>query len=240
MAIKYFQKGFNYSQDGPGNRLVYHLQGCNLKCPWCSNPEGMDIGADSLSASVDELFNEAKSCELMFFDNGGVTLTGGEASLQFDEVVCFFRKLKESGISTCIETNGTSNRLPEILRFTDYFICDLKHWNNNTFQSFCGGNLETVKANIFKAAENKKNPLIRIPLIHTFNSSEKDAEEFSRFFKTLNGEFRIELLKYHEFGKDKYQKCNREYTFKDGFVSDEEYNLFFETLKNNGLNLIKT
>ena len=42
-TIGIFQKGFNYSQDGPGNRLVYHLSGCNLKCPWCSNPEGMEI-----------------------------------------------------------------------------------------------------------------------------------------------------------------------------------------------------
>ena len=39
--MKIFQKGFNYSQDGDGNRLVYHMQGCNLKCPWCANPEGM-------------------------------------------------------------------------------------------------------------------------------------------------------------------------------------------------------
>ncbi|MFD1401922.1 MULTISPECIES: 4Fe-4S cluster-binding domain-containing protein [Robinsoniella] len=26
-------------QDGPGNRLFYHLQGCNMRCPWCGNPE---------------------------------------------------------------------------------------------------------------------------------------------------------------------------------------------------------
>ncbi|MBQ7261532.1 MAG: 4Fe-4S cluster-binding domain-containing protein [Lachnospiraceae bacterium] len=41
--MSYFQKGFNYSQDGRGNRLVYHLQGCNMRCPWCANPEGLDV-----------------------------------------------------------------------------------------------------------------------------------------------------------------------------------------------------
>ena len=43
MKLKVFQKGFNYSQDGEGNRLIIHLQGCNMKCPWCSNPEGMPL-----------------------------------------------------------------------------------------------------------------------------------------------------------------------------------------------------
>ena len=41
--MRIFQKGFNYSQDGPGNRLVYHLQGCNLRCGCCHNPDTWEL-----------------------------------------------------------------------------------------------------------------------------------------------------------------------------------------------------
>ena len=59
MTLKIFQRGFNYSQDGQGNRLVYHLQGCNLLCPWCANPEGMDgNGPDTFVMSAEDLYAE--------------------------------------------------------------------------------------------------------------------------------------------------------------------------------------
>ena len=58
--MRIFQRGFNFSQDGPGNRLVYHLQGCNLRCPWCSNPEGLDLHGGT-PAAVEELLDGAAS-----------------------------------------------------------------------------------------------------------------------------------------------------------------------------------
>ena len=61
-----FQKGFNYSQDGPGNRLVYHLAGCNMFCPWCSNPEGLKKTENTQQYTVEELFQEVCSCKMMF------------------------------------------------------------------------------------------------------------------------------------------------------------------------------
>ena len=75
MRIEIFQKGFNYSQDGEGNRLVYHFCGCNMRCMWCANPEGFAEKGGVLSPNGSpytpvSLAAEAISCKAMFFDGG--------------------------------------------------------------------------------------------------------------------------------------------------------------------------
>ncbi len=121
--IKIFQKGFNYSQDGPGNRLVYHMQGCNFRCKWCSNPESMEnVCKTTVNYSPEEIADEAKRCKMMFFDGGGVTFTGGEPTVQFEELFNTLRILKENEIHTAIETNGScgqTDRAATVCRFFD-------------------------------------------------------------------------------------------------------------------------
>ena len=108
--IRIFQKGFNFSQDGPGNRLVYHLQGCNLRCPWCSNPEGLALEGGT-PCSIAELVAEVQRSRMMFFDGGGVTLTGGEVTLQFPAVKEFLTQLHQQGTSS-IMTPSSTKRSP--------------------------------------------------------------------------------------------------------------------------------
>ena len=88
--MKIFNKGFNFNQDGPGNRLVYHLSGCNMRCMWCANPEGFscDAGEDF---SPESILEECVSCKPMFFSGGGVTFTGGEATIQHFELLKLLR-----------------------------------------------------------------------------------------------------------------------------------------------------
>ncbi len=243
--IHIFQKGFNYSQDGPGNRLVYHLCGCNLKCPWCSNPEGMEITKQSISLEIDEIVKEAISCKMMFFDGGGVTLTGGEVTCQKDNVEKLLKKLKENGIHTCIETNASLKNCEEIFEAVDYMIADFKSPDPEKLKDITGADLETIKENLLFRAKTGKPLLVRIPLINGFNTGKENAALFSEFFEELkvksgNENLYFEILTYHEYGKEKYEKAGKEYTVENGFVTPDDVKILAEEIKNKNLKLIHT
>lgn len=242
MGLRIFQKGFNYSQDGPGNRLVYHLQGCNLRCPWCANPEGLAL-AGGTEHTVDELVEEVMRSRLMFFDGGGVTLTGGEVTLQFDAVKDFLSRLHGQGIHTCIETNGICKRLPELFPVLDLLIMDVKHHDPAAHQAVTGLPNQFTLDNITAAIKAEQPLALRIPLIGGFNASEADAHCFAALFKRLGvpGSATVELLTYHEYGKAKYAALGMDYTMTaEAKVNRQQLRVYTEILEAAGLTLINT
>ncbi len=240
LTLSVFQKGFNYSQDGRGNRLVYHLQGCNLKCPWCSNPEGMEFSEGS-GTPVEDILNEALSCRPMFFDGGGVTFTGGECTCQFEALLQALTLLKKAGVSTAIETNGTAPRLPELFGLVDELIMDCKHYDPDVHSQILGASNGIILSNLAAAAAKHPDLLIRIPLIRGFNASEEDMERFAELFLRLGADkARIELLPYHEYGKDKWTQRGREYTVHNAFISPAQREQNEEILRRRGLTVVRT
>ena len=233
--MKIFSKGFNFSQDGPGNRLVYHLSGCNMRCIWCSNPEGMDKNAGK-DYSVDEIVAECVSCKPMFFSGGGVTFTGGEATLQFDELNVILSLLQKEGINTCIETNGTAPRLVELSPYIDYLIMDFKHFNSDKLREYTGIGNENIMKNFETLSKSRSQLLIRIPLINGFN--EDSPEGFATYFKNSSAKnVCFEFLPYHEYGKEKWKT---EYKVKNGFINGKILKEFIDTFQKYDLTVINT
>ena len=244
-SIYIFQKGFNYSQYGPGNRLVYHLAGCNLKCPWCSNPEGLTLTDKAEKISLEDVVKEALSARMILIDGGGVTLTGGEITCQRNAVLKLIKELKKSNINTCIETNASLPDCDEILEAVDYMIADFKTPSPEKARDILGADIEIIKKNLILRARTGKPLLVRIPLIHYFNCSEEDAVGFGEFFSQLQSESKgnnisFEILTYHEFGKEKYDKLGLEYTVTDGYTTQEDVRILANEITKRKLKLINT
>ena len=248
MKLNIFQKGFNYSQDGQGNRLVYHLQACNMHCPWCSNPEGMHADNPLCTAkkpmmhyTPEEIVKEAQSCQAMFFDGGGVTFTGGEPTLQFEALEQTLSALKKEGFHTTIECNASHPHLPNLFPLIDELIMDFKHWDDEMHKKITGINNQTVKKNIAEALHKHPNVLIRTVLVHGVNDTVTDAEHFAEFYCQFDtSHARFEFLPYHEYGKKKWEQCGREYLVKDGYVSQEIVGQYERIYREKGLNVVRT
>lgn len=236
LILKVLNKGFNYSQDGPGNRLVYHLQGCNFACRWCSNADSIPFeNPKANEVTVAEMLDEILRSRMMFFGGGGVTFTGGECTLQADELTELLKLLNANGISTCIETNGSSPRLCEIAQYVDYLIVDMKHYDEAEHKRWTGAPLEAVKQNMEALLSSGRQLHVRIPVINGVNVN---PEAFSDYFakqKTDNAVF--EFLAYHEYGKDKWQG---KYGIENGFVAPGVIKEFTRVFENRGLKTVKT
>lgn len=241
MTLEYFQKGFNYGQDGPGNRLVYHLAGCNMRCPWCSNPEGMAAGrAGNRREDVEVVAQAVIEARPMFFDGGGLTLTGGEATMQFDAVLSLLATVRAAGIHTALETNATRPRLAELFPYLDLLIADFKQPDDEAHRRFTGLSNEAVKENLERAADAGVNLLIRIPLIHGVNDSDEAFSGFGAFLARFAGRARVEVLRYHEYGRDKWKKLGLVYRMEDAFLPEGRAEALEKTLKAEGLEVVRT
>ncbi len=240
-----FQKGFNYSEDGPGNRLVYHLSGCNLHCPWCSNPEGLTVNKSAVKCTLDQIVSEVLDCKMMFFDGGGVTFTGGECACQKEVLFKIIEALKSEGIHTCIETNASLEGCEKLYSAVDFMIADIKSSDEAVLKSVTGADYKTVINNLLKRAETGLPLLIRIPLIKGFNTGKDNARLLARDLKAVmnaspNKNLSVEILRYHEFGKEKWKSLGLTYSMKDAFVSDGDVSLLKNELQKAGLTLVST
>jgi pyruvate formate lyase activating enzyme len=163
--------------------------------------------------NTDEIYN-AVSGDKMFYEasGGGVTVSGGEALLQPQLVCDLFKKCREAGIHTCIETSGyaSMSSLKQVIPYTDYILFDLKMMNSEKHLRYTGHPNNVILDNAKIVASSSVETLFRMPLIPGVNDDLQNISETSEFLCELGNKFqRIELMPYHLLGKGKYDSLGK-------------------------------
>lgn len=206
------------THDGPGIRMVVFLQGCKLKCLYCHNPDTIDTqGGEDME--IEALVQKAIRMKSYFGETGGVTVSGGEPLLQAHNLVHFFKRLKEEGIHTNIDTNGRILNHPvmELLdKYADLVMLDIKHMTEEGYQQITGQKNNETAFNLAKYREaSGKKMWLRYVLIPEITSSPELLHQLGNYFKDFTTIEQLEIQPYHKLGIHKWEALGWEYELKD-------------------------
>lgn len=210
--IHYFQS--LGTVDGPGVRYVVFMQGCNLRCACCHNPDtwGLDGGKTYTAEQVAENATRYKE---YFGTEGGITVSGGEPLLQAEFVKSLFMLCKNKGINTCLDTSGSilSDSVLSLLEFTDRVLLDIKYTSNSDYLKYVGCNLDTV-LEFLKVLNDKNIPTtIRQVIIPTINDNADNILRLKGIVKDYPCVEKIELLPFKKICQVKYDNLKIPFPF---------------------------
>ena len=200
--------------DGPGVRFVLFLQGCNLRCACCHNPDTWDLEGGSLYTPR-EILEKVLRYKEYFGEKGGITLSGGEPLLQAEFACELFSLCKENGISTCLDTSGSviNDSAVKLLEVTDLCMLDIKYTEQGLYKKYVGCEMEKVLNFLELLEEKKVATWIRQVIIPTKNDSEENILRLKEITKKYSVIEKYELLPFRKICQTKYDKLGLEFKF---------------------------
>lgn len=210
------------SVDGPGIRFLIFLQGCPMRCQFCHNPDSWKTGIGE-ERTADELLDQAERFRAYWGDNGGITVSGGEALLQIDFLLELFEKAKQRGIGTCLDTSAQLfcrkspffEKFERLMELTDTVLLDIKHIDDEEHRKLTRHSNSNILDCARYLSEIDKPVWIRHVLIPGITDKDEYLVRLRDFLSTLHNIERIEVLPYHTLGAYKYEKLGIDYPLKD-------------------------
>jgi pyruvate formate lyase activating enzyme len=190
--------------DGPGNRFVVFLQGCNFDCVACHNPQTIPLATgDHFRTSVDELLSQIRTAEPFL---GGITVSGGEATLQLDFVHALFAAMKADPqlrrLTCFVDSNGSLDddgwhRLAPVM---DGAMIDLKCFDDEIHVQMTGQSNATVLHSIELLARSGLLYEVRLLVLHGVNDGRSLLHRTGQWLASVDPAMRVKVIGFRAHG----------------------------------------
>lgn len=147
--------------------------------------------------------------------NGGVTFSGGEATMQFEFLLELMRNCKERSYSVVLETNGiiSEERLLLLLEYTDLFLLDYKVTGADQHIEWTGVSNKMVYKTLERINSLGGSVILRCPIIPGVNDTDEHFREIRKLKQHYGCVKQVEIIAYHDTGKGKWEQCGKIYEF---------------------------
>lgn len=190
--------------DGPGNRLVLFLQGCDFDCQACHNPQTIPLASvHAHDWSVEDCLERVRA-SMPYIT--GVTVSGGEATLQHEFLQALFTAIKadpELGHLSCfIDSNGNAaaSVWDALAPVTDGVMLDLKALDDELHRGFTGQSNANVLASIRQLAAMGLLYEVRLMLVPGLNDSDGQLRATAGWLLEVDPQMRIKINHFHAHG----------------------------------------
>ena len=209
--------------DGPGVRFVVFVQGCNLRCGCCHNPDTWEMSGGT-QYTPQEIVQKVVRYKEYFGETGGITISGGEPLLQSDFCRELFDLCKHEDINTCLDTSGSilNDSVKKLLEVTDRVLLDIKFTNNADYREYAGCGIEKPLEFLAYLQTQKMPVTLRQVIIPTLTDNEENIKLLKDIANRHPVVDKIELLPFRKICQTKYDNMGLEFRF--GHLSEPNAN----------------
>lgn len=174
--------------DGDGVTTLVAFHGCPLRCKYCVNPQCNTPAGIKEVLSPQQLYDRVKIDDIYFLVTGGGIMFGGGEPLLRSEFIKEFRKICGEKWKIYVETslNVDKSAIEPLIEIIDYWVVDIKDWNNDIYCAYTGKDNSQVKANLEYLVSHglEDKIMVRVPSIPDYNTEadvENTTDKLNRF-----------------------------------------------------------
>lgn len=203
--------------DGPGIRFVAFLTGCLLRCQYCHNPDTwhkLNGRPVTVSRAMREI---AKYAQVLKISRGGITLSGGEPMVQLPFAMEILRQCKALGLHTCLDTAGRlgARMTDDDLQQVDLHLLDIKSGDPQVYERVTHHPLQPTLDYARRLSDMGRPMWVRFVLVPGLTDAVDNVDKLAEFCATLKTVERVEILRFHQMGKDKWHRLGLVYPLED-------------------------